>query len=283
MNGVNNMKKWISGLVLALGLCSFANVQADSCNPCYDPCYNPCYDTCFDACGPLCTGSFSVHLKGGVVPSNFSDRGRIWITDPSLATPVYSLGRVPKFSRLFDTPWSIGLELGYAVSDHAQVFLEGSWYHAEGKRLHSDTLFGNFDSRVKHKNYEAWGGYLGARYFFGNWFANLSPFVGFKAGFVRTRRVSSTFEFSETFLTRSRFFDGHTGPSVGAQVGLNYNFCSNWNAVLTLEAVATHAFRGNGNIDLPDVGLAGAPTNLSIGDVGYLISYPVTLGVRYDF
>lgn len=278
MNGVNIMKKWISGLMLALGLCSFATskVQADCCNPCYDP----CYDTC---AGPLCAGSFSVQLKGGVVPTNYSDRGRIWITNPSLATPVFSLGRVPKFSRLFDTPWTVGLELGYAVSDHAQVFLEGNWQAASGKRFSSDTLLGNFETRFRHRDFETWGGYLGARYFFNNWFCNLSPFIGFKAGFVRTKKVDFSFDLDDTFVTRSSFFHGHTGPSVGAQVGLNYNFCCNWNAVLTFEVVATHAFRNNGNVALPDTGIVGAPTNISVGDIGYLVSYPITLGVRYDF
>ncbi len=187
---------------------------------------------------------------------------------------------MPSFNSLFDTPWTVGAELSYNFSDHAQLFLEFDWYHADGKHRHLDG--GPYTFHQRFDDYKAWAGYLGARYFFCEWFCGLSPFIGFKAGFIDHHRVHARVTGPFGFEERFNYHRNQCGPSVGAQIGLNYKFCDNWNAVLTLEAVASHGFRGNDNNEI-NAPLVGGITNVSIGDTGYLVSFPITLGVRYDF
>jgi hypothetical protein len=227
-------------------------------------------------------------VKGGVVPTTWNNRGTIYAVNPSLLVPVFSIGKTPKFNDVFDLPWTVGLELGYNTSDHTQVFLEANYLSAEGKR-HShflDTLDLTFTHH--HHNAQAWTGYIGARYYFDRcWLCDrVAPFLGFKAGFIHHKKAHSTVEINGVEVGSSSFFLGQTGVSAGAQLGFDIQVWDCLSAVLNFEVVFSQSRRTNNNIPLVfPVGAApiGGITNLNVGSLGREVSYPITLGLRYEF
>lgn len=247
------------------------------------------WNACNTCCpGPLNECHFSVLVRGGVVPTTWTNRGTIYAIAPSIPPFVFSIGKTPKFDDVFDLPWTVGLELAYNTSDHTQVFLEADYISAEGKR-HShfeDTLGITFAHR--HHNNQTWTGYIGARYYFDRcWLCDrVAPFLGFKAGFVHHKRTHNSLSINGVDVDSGSFFGGQTGVSAGAQLGFDVQIWDCVSAVLNFEVVFSQSRRTNNNIPIVfPVGAApiGGITNLSVGSLGREVSYPITLGLRYEF
>lgn len=254
----------------------------DWCDNNYDCCYDSCNTDC--CCGPLNESRFGVTVKGGVDPIHWSHRPRIWVTNPSLLVPVFSVGRAPKFDDIFDLPWTVGGELNYNLSCNSQLFIEFNYIQASGKR-HSFPYFNDLSASARHRDYEAWNGYLGARYYFSrSWLCDrVAPFVGFKAGFVNHREVKRTLTVEDVVVDSGTFHHGRAGVSAGLQVGFDVRVWDCVFAVLNFEFVASEPHRANNAIAIDSPVLAGGITNVSVGPLGTEISFPITLGLRYEF
>lgn len=251
--------------------------KVDSCCT-IDPCCS--IDPC--CCGPLSEGSFSILVKGGVNPTHWSERGRVWLTFPANVPAVVSFNRTPRFKDQFDTPYIVGGEIAYNFSCQAQLFFEANYIRADGKN-HS-TSGGQVPVSFGFGNYEAWNWYLGGRYYFDrSWLCDrVSPFLGLKAGFVNHREVRYDLTVNDVFIERDVYIHGKSGVSIGAQIGFDVQICDNISAVLNFEAVATAGPRTNRN-NVVDPLLNGGVTNVNVGPVGTEVSFPITLGVRYTF
>lgn len=293
------MKHWILGLLL--GSVLWTSVEAS------DATYTNCgYSICSDyfVKGPLREEGVGFQVKGGWDWTYFTDRGHPWFTHPRLASRLASRGisskHAPKFSDQFNTPREIGVELSYNFSHHGQLFLELDYQQASGKsRSFAFGRFGCFKISEKYGNYKSWSGYLGFRYFLSEWWCGLSPFIGVKGGFVKTHHVSHQISIGRRSLPGGSHYEGDVGPSVGAQIGFSYQLCRNWNAILTLEAVASSGMKyqqdislhrpfrrgrlGEGRRGRLGEGLREGVTHSRSSHTDCLVSFPVTLGIRYDF
>lgn len=253
----------------------------------YDGYYGNNDCCCNDWCSgpdPLCPCAFGVQFNAGISPITTTERGRIWLTNPLLTPPVFSIGRVPRFRDEFDTPWIVSGLLTYNACCNVQFFAEFNYRQADGKKRHHSDSDSDFIFRERHKEFQSWAWYLGSRYFFPRfiWCNQIAPFFGLKAGLVNFKRVKHRLEINEVFVDNSSFWHGNSAISAGLQFGLDYAFCDGWGAVLTFEAVGTGGFKGNRNHEVNPL-LTGGITNISIGQQGIHISYPVTVGVRYQF
>lgn len=246
--------------------------------------------------GPLRCNAFGAQLKGGVTPSYFTDRGNVWIYNPSLSDPLYEGNKGPEFDKLFELPWQIGAELAWNASTHVQFFGEYVYESAKGKKRNFLVNNDQYDIRQNHGEFKTNAFYIGARYFFGNLWcsecgtSSVAPFVGFKAGakwHERSKFHQHVFISDIDYdLGSHDFFKEQTLMSAGVQIGLDYSINCNFGVVFTVEAVGTQGLRNNRNVPLafPIIpGRAGTPTNISLGETGHIVSVPITLGVRYTF
>jgi hypothetical protein len=220
-------------------------------------------------------------VKGGITPASYSHRENGWIVvipDQSFL----SRGEIPpQFSSQFNLPWSVGAELAWNANCHLQFFLEYIYTHASGNRLFLRD--DSFDER--YGDYEVNSAYGGARHFFDRFcvpcIGELSPYVGFKAGVASQRPVNYTLVFMEEAYDRTYFFS-QTVPSFGLQVGLEWWTCCCLSVVVQGEFVATCGPRQNRNVVVGPID-GEEIVHFNLGRVGWLVSWPVTLGLRYTF
>ena len=146
-------------------------------------------------CNPLYCGAWDLQVQGGVAPILWRNRGPIYAVNcTSIVTggPVYSLlSTTPRFNKLFKTPWYVGGQVGYAMSDNSRVFVEFDYSQANGKNAVAitgdNTSFpGTFT--FTFDKYKLFEGYVGARYYWDRWCDHLSFFLGGKIGFVRHKK-----------------------------------------------------------------------------------------------
>jgi len=253
-----------------------------------------CRSRCNDyvcGCNPLYCGALDFQVHGGVLPISWHDRGNFSVIQCAgvpAANPVVPLFSIPKFSKLFKLPWTVGFQFGYALSDNVRVYYEFDYAQAKGKSAASFLTFGInpntfIFSTGKYKLYEM---YVGGRYYFDRWCEKLSFFLGVKAGFVHHNSVNFNLTSTPptpavTFVAGQNLFRSHTVPSGGFDFGLDYCYCGNWSFVLTGAVIASCGPKSTSNIPL-DVGVT-FNNNLLISGIGAELRFPVTLGVRYSF
>ncbi len=243
-------------------------------------------------CNPLYCGAWDLQVQFGVNPILWRNRGPITAVNCTLTTPVVSLYNAsPKFSKLFKTPWLVGGQVGYAMSDNTRLYVEFDYSQAKAK---SDVLINtdfstptsavtfNFD---KYKLFE---GYVGARYYWDRWCDRLSFFFGGKVGFTHHKKQNVALliaipSLGPVNIPAQPFNNSSTVVSGGGHIGLDYCICGNWSLVLTGEVVASCGPRGVGLIPLPlNPNLSGF-TSLLTASIGSELRFPVTLAVRYSF
>lgn len=244
-------------------------------------------DCCAPACcedGPLTCGAWGVQVKGGVDPTIYSNRENTYLTNPALLPPVFAGGSA-SFSNQFNCPWQVGAELTWNASTHVQFFTEYAYQQASGKRrtftAGGDEFFQNFS------DYKANNLFFGARYYFNTcWsdccWGSIAPFAGLKGGIVWQDTVNYGFAFDDAILPSAPYYHRQTGVGAGIQIGIDWSICNNWGIVLTSEFVGTQGLRANRNRVL-ETATPGGVTNVSFGNTGTLLAFPVTLGVRYTF
>ena len=284
------MKKFTAKYLSLLMLASLLGGNAQAGHDGYASGDNCCREyVC--GCNPLYCGAWDLQVQGGVAPVLWRNRGALVGVNCSLtpAVAVNLLNTTPRFSKFFKTPWYVGGQVGYALSDNSRVYLEFDYSQANGKNtvaLTSDftpagTLTFTFD---KYKVFE---GYVGARYYWDRWCDRLSFFLGGKVGFLHHKKQNvnllAAFPSTVTPVTYDdqSWNNSSTRVSGGGHVGLDYCICGNWSLVLTGEVVATCGPRGVGAIHLASS--FGGFSDVFTPGIGTELRFPVTLAVRYSF
>lgn len=229
---------------------------------------------------PLNCNHFSIQLKGGIAPAHYTKLGLNWITAPTLSPVVFSLNPTAKFRNQFKMPYELGAEIEWNASSHVQFFLEGVYNLGKAKTyIHSAGIYSSVIETFT--DYKTWGGYLGTRYFFDRCFCDIAPFLGVKAGLIRQKQVDSTLTLDGVFIQSSPYFFSQTAVSGGFQGGLDWHICGGWNLELIAEVVVTQGLKNNRNVVLSPI--AAPLSNINLGEIGRVVSFPITLGVRYEF
>ena len=257
------MKRYASTLLLVFLFMGMGSLKAN------------CGQTVLEPCG------LSLIVKGGVAPSHFTRRGYDRFVTPA---GIGGFFRVPKLDDLAHLPWQVGGEIDWNASEHVQLFLEGNYQRASGKTLNVFSAPG-FNVVEGFKAYKNAGVYLGTRLYPCRICCNFLPFVGFKAGVVYQSDLLCNLFFNGTLVAGSpfEFQKSQWVPSVGGQIGFDYEFFCRWSLVFTAEAVVTQGLRSNHDVVFRDTAQTGGITNAVTGDTGKVISFPVTLGLRYKF
>ena len=265
-------------------------------------------------CNPLYCGALDFQIHGGVLPISWHDRGQFSIiqcTGTPATNPISALFDIPKFSKFFKLPWTVGFQFGYALSDNVRVYFEFDYSQAKGKNAVSldngapspfpgipqiTVLF----NPGKYKLYDM---YVGGRYYFDRWCEKLSFFLGVKAGFVHHNRVkySSTIRRQEadeipavfvTFTDNVDLLKRNTVPSGGFDFGFDLCYCGNWSFVLTGGVLASCGPKSNSitfgqpagcGQTTPQPDLPAGINNLLVGNIGAELRFPITLAARYSF
>jgi hypothetical protein len=276
------LNKTIAAFTLGLGMLLGVSSQthADWYNDCCydDPC---CYE------GPLTPCSFRLGLRGGVAPTWFTDKGDSLLISDDIPDTVQTFS-VPDFDDVFDTPWTIAANLGYAFSDSLELFLEGNYTHADGKR-HTEELF-DFNYRFKHDGYTDWGLYAGARYHFCGYDmcgCRAWPFLGVKFGakFYDSIKVDLEIEDPiadvEVDFDHFKFWESSVQPSIGAQLGFEAQVSNCFTLVFMAEAVWSGHWKHHDHESIDNT-LTG-DIAIAIGDTGPLFQVPITAGFNWVF
>lgn len=236
--------------------------------------------------GPLCCGDFGVMIKGGVSPALYTDRGQVWLTNPLLTPPVFSVSETAKFNNQFNTPWTVGAEVAWNASQRVQFFLEYAYTQAKGKTY--NFVAGIFNVSERNSDYKTNAGYLGARFYLDalrcfSCCGPIAPYIGFKAGIVWQQQVSYGLTLQGTFVQNSPYYLRQTAISGGLLVGLEWWFCKCWSLLLQGDFVATQGLRANPNVVFANTVTSQGLTNVNIGRLGWVVTFPVTLGLRWTF
>jgi hypothetical protein len=252
-----------------------------------------------DCCVPFLNffncGTWSYQIRGGVYPTLWRNRGDVFLNScdciSGSSTVGDNLGELPKFNKFFKLPFFIGTQLAYAWSECSDLYFEMNFIQGSPKKTAQNTLSEiNPALLVRLGHYRAISGYVGAHYNFWQWCDAATLFVGAKIGaiyhsdinahqVIAPEAVCGCNEFKRTFYKHATRISG------GANVGIDYCWCQGWSLVLTGEVVVSGGPKGVACVPLTNseiVALAGG-SNLSVEKIKTEISFPVTLGVKYNF
>jgi len=139
------------------------------------------------------------------------------------------------FSDVYDTPFHIKGEVGYAVSDYVEFFANFSYSAADGGST-SGGRFTCFSSELSFKDqwddYSSYGGQLGLRLFFLSRQSRFRPFISLAGGASHVDSIGlkmvATSDFGP-FITGDTIFDGNfyggsTVATASILAGLEFNF-----------------------------------------------------------
>lgn len=275
-----------------------------------DCCASICNTCCYECgCNPLYCGAWDIEGQVGVAPILWVDRGIVseaFCGGPLLpgANVIFPFFNVPKFRTLFGVPWTVGGQIGYALSDNIRVYFEANYVQARAK---SDVLLTAVGITppitilFNNNKYRLVDAYVGFRYYWDRWCDRVSFFLGAKAGLTSHRRVNwaptiTVSPAAGVVIPEIPLFYANTVASGGLNFGFDYCYCGCWSFVLTGEVVASCGPKSNPNIAFgqPSAGCSGLAVqgalpaisginNLLIGGIGTELRFPVTLGVRYSF
>ncbi|CCB85705.1 MULTISPECIES: hypothetical protein [Parachlamydia] len=244
------------------------------------------YGTPYDEC------KWSVSINGGVSPTWFQRKGRdLYFNHLGPFFEVPESFKTPKFCKIFDLPWNVGIELGYMFCDRLEVFADFDYTQACGKRHHHRRSDISASSRERVSQYRAFDFYLGTRYYLCPIFCSFTPFFGGKVGLITRDKIRGSTRTTVTggssgFGHRHTRFKSDTTISGGLHAGVNWDLSSCLSVTVKAEAIwsgdwrPTNADEGEGS----SVINPALPVPLIIhGKTGPVLSVPVTLGLRYAF
>jgi hypothetical protein len=242
---------------------------------------------------PLEAGQFTGNLTiGAPVFGTGKLHGGATTTVPSLTALNPALPAVPavlvieerKFSKVYDTPALLGVEVGYGLNDNVELFGGINYSKADKGRTQvgvanvaalnaSLPVYGEFGDI---ENLEVEGG---ARYFFPG--DRFSPFIGASIGAVQQEAVSATFTIPDApaggiTLANVPFFKKTTLLSLGAEVGSAMSFTDRVDGRLSVGA------KYLGEADDNDTALAGLGLgSINNGSERWVYPIKATLAVRF--
>jgi hypothetical protein len=221
--------------------------------------------------------SGDVH-SGAVAP--VADLGPL---NPALAGVSAELRiRSRNHQQIYGTARSLGLEVGYGLSDRSEVFLQARETSADDGRVRVgaayvpalDTeldVFGSFSS------YDAYTWEAGYRRFFRDG-SKVRPFFAARLGATETDVIRATFEIPDAAITiaNAPFYEKDWALSGGLEAGAQILFTERFS--MTLAAGVNYID------DLSDDDSAIAGLGLAaINDTGSRISVPLSITGRWDF
>lgn len=287
---------------------------------------------------PLCPCQSAFRIFGGIEPSLYTYRQKTEVNNIvsisaaqlTLLPPAPTLvlvddliiqgesKRAPDFKDQFTIPWTVGVELSYALSCNSEIFMDANYINACGK---SDSFTVNYPAiagpgspplptlvpaqtiRIDedYTDLEGFGGHIGLRYYSPR-LCGTSLFFGVKAGIRHWNSVYSHTSFQnndepEVDLGRVSYFPSHTVASGGFQLGLDISITNCLSAVIMGEAVATGTFKhgkdtfaealeASNTFTIPPFVIARS--FISVIDIpvrrrGTILTFPVTVGIRTTF
>lgn len=184
--------------------------------------------------------------------------------------------------QIYGTAMSLGLEVGYGLSDRSEVFLQARQMSADDGRVRVgaayvpalDTeldVFGHFSG------YDAYTFEFGYRHFFGEsgW---ARPFVAARLGATETDAIKATFEIpaANILIPDAPFFEKAWAVSGGVEAGVQIPFTERFSMTLT------GGVNYIGDLSDDDSAIAGLGL-AAINDTGGRVSMPVSITGRWDF
>lgn len=249
-------------------------------------------------CNPLYCGALDFQVHAGALPILWHDRGQFsFIQCAPQTNPIVPLFAIPKFSRFFSLPWTVGAQFGLALSDNVRVYFEFDYSQASGKRAVALSTVSTTPTVITFTlgKYQLYDLYFGARYYFDRWCNTLTIFLGFKAGLVHHNRLRYSSTITPpvpvvTFTDKFELMKRNTVPSGGLEFGFDYCYCGNWSfelagAILascgpkSVNAVFNSGGCSGSVVPVPVPGVQ----NFIVGGIGAELRFPVTIGVRYTF
>ena len=184
--------------------------------------------------------------------------------------------------RIYDLADTYGLEMGYGLSDRAELFGQVRYSHASPGRVQVggafvpalDTelpVYGRFSA---YKSYSAEFGY---RYFFMEP-GSARPFVAARIGASRTDAINASFDIPDASISipDARFTKKTWSASGGLDVGVIVPVGKTFS--FTAQAGVRYVDKLDGNdADIGPLGLG------SINDKGQRVSVPMSVAARWDF
>ena len=259
-------------------------------------------DCCPSICNLFDCGNWSYQNRIGVYPTIWRERGHVFLNSCDCVTgnavTGADLGELPKFNKFYNVPWIVGTQLQFSWNDCWRLYGELNYIQASHKKTPRNTVQAlNSQLAIVFDTYRAISGYVGAMYNLGDWSCfceNGSFFIGAKIGFIYrenilARQVTLAPSLAPTCgcvsLFKRDFFKHGAKISGGANLGFEYGWCDRWSIVLMGEVVVSGGPKGNSCVPLTTaeiVQIAGG-SNLGVTKVKTEISFPVTLGLKYDF
>ncbi len=251
-----------------------------------DCCMSSCYEC---GCNPLYCGAWDLQIQGGANFTTWRNRGPIYGIECGQAastgqlTTVFATG--PSFKDLFKTPWTVGGQVGYHMSDNTRVYVEFDYSQTKGKsNVLTESIVTLTSINFYPNKYKFFEAYAGARYYWDRWCDRVSFFLGGKIGLTHHQKTTtSNFAVVPTFVLAadSNLYLSNTIVSGGADFGFDVCFCGNWSFVVQGAVIASCGPRAIAPIVI-DPTVAGVST-LFLGNVGTELRFPVTAGIRYSF
>ncbi len=252
--------------------CSFSQVFSQEC----DDLLNFGYE----CPGPLTRSAWGVAIKGGVEPTFWTDPQINYELNPLIPPFIFPLNsQGDSFDKHHNTPWMVGSELFYNLSEQIQIFTEATYLQASGRTHRAGTATG-INLKESFHTYRALDGYLGARKYFAAWLWGLTPFIGAKLGVRYHFRNELNVSIPPLLIGKGSCFLQNWCFSTGLQLGFECPITPCLNLFISLEGIFTTPLRPKPvmQLALPDGGTA-----ILIGETGSEISVPLSLGLRWIF
>jgi hypothetical protein len=242
------------------------------------------------ASGPQ-EGAFSLSVFGGVdQPLSGDVHGRLDVSvmdigplNPDLEDLTADMQiRSSSYNDIYGPAISYGAELNYGLSGNSEIFGQARYIQSGGGAVEIGSILlaelapATLPLEGTFSDYEAWTVEGGYRYYFA--IDSMRPFVAGRIGATRTDDVRVRFEIPALNITSENlaFTEKKWVASAGIDVGLLIPVGESFSVT------AQTGVRYSGDLEGDDSAIGGLGLG-SINDTGKRVSYPVSVGLRYDF
>ena len=196
---------------------------------------NCCQTSCYECgCNPLYCGAWSLQVQGGVAPIIWKHRGELDLVSCASndANPIFALtSELPKFNKLFKTPWIVGGKVGYDFTDNVEVYVEFNYLQAKQKDVANATFpilnVPNQTLVFAFHKYKLFDAYAGARYYWDRWCDRVAFFLGGQVGLTAHRHTKADITLNGTPVILLPTINSAACPRAGITNSDNNFFRSN--------------------------------------------------------
>lgn len=236
-------------------------------------------------------GRFSLSLLGGLdKPLSGDVHGGATVAVPDLGplnpalTGVAAELRIQSrdHDEIYGTAMSLGLELGYGLSERGELFLQARETSADDGRVRVGTAYvpalaTGLDVFGRFSDYDAYTWEVGYRHFFGD-MDKFRPFIAARLGATETDVIQATFEIPDAGITipNAPFYEKGWAASGGLEAGVLVPFTERFSMTFTA------GLNYIGDLSDDDSAIAGLGL-AAINDTGSRVSLPVMVTGRWDF